>query len=57
MSSTTVTKICLDSKSTCPDLEHRDKIIVFSFLVVENNNIIYFRRSTSSSESKIDINL
>ena len=44
-------------KSTCPDLEHRDKIIVISFLVVENNNIIYFRRSTSSSESKIDINL
>ena len=29
-------------KSTCPDLEHRDKIIVISFLVVENNNIIYF---------------
>ena len=45
-------------KSTCPDLEHRDKIIVISFLVVENNNIIYiFRRSTSSSESKIDMNL
>ena len=44
-------------KSACPDLEHRDKIIVISFLVVENNNIIYFQRSTSSSESKIDINL
>ena len=44
-------------KSTCPDLEHRDKIIVISFLVVENNNIVYFRHSTSSSESKIDINL
>ena len=44
-------------KSTCPDLEHRDKIIVISFLVVENNNIIYFRRSMSSSEFKIDINL
>ena len=26
-------------------------------LVVENNDIIYFRRSTSSSKSKIDINL
>ena len=38
-------------KSTCPDLEHRDKIIIISFLVVENNNIIYFRRSTLSSES------
>ena len=44
-------------KSTCPDLEHRDKIIVISFLVVENDSIIYFRRSMSSSESKIDINL
>ena len=44
-------------KSTCPDLEHRDKIIVISFLIVESNNIIYFRCSTSSSESKIDINL
>ena len=44
-------------KSTCPDLEHRDKIIVISFLVVENNDIIHFRRSTSSSESRIDINL
>ena len=44
-------------KSTCPDLVHRDKIIVISFLVVENNNIIYFRRSTASSDSKIDINL
>ena len=44
-------------KSTCPDLEHRDKIIVISLLVVENNSIIYFRRSTLSSKSKIDINL
>ena len=57
MSSTTVTKICLDLKAHVPDLEHRDKIIVISFLVVENNNIIYFRRSTSSSESKTDINV
>ena len=42
MSSTTVTKICLDLKAHVADLEHRDKIIVISFLVVENNNIICF---------------